>query len=333
MTGVCLEQFINVVSISRDRLTKLKKEMLRCICEGAPFFSPDKDKRGKHDNRPLRVAEEVRESIHEYMGIVLRKHGTVAHYSRRHARNTIYLPATMNVPGVWTGWLQYAISTGLNGHEETSQYLAHVVLNRENSSATITAKPLVTREWFAALKFFRPKTDQCATCSSMLNKIELFKTELIDAERNGSGAAADDLRLSIESWSSDLDEHRKAARFAYDSIQQDYKNADDSKMTYPNDKSQWITTFVFDFQQKRVCPNLKIKQTFFKDQLYVHNLDIYARPVNRHHFMLWPEWTAGAGPDEVLSTLSYLSEKLQDAGLAGNGKHWNLEPPLRDIPN
>jgi hypothetical protein len=67
----------------------------------------------------------------------------------------------------------------------------------------------------------------------------------------------------------ELAEHKRTAQRAYETIQHDYKLARQSRIDHPTDPNKWITTIVFDFEQKRVVPNLRIKQTLFKDQLYV----------------------------------------------------------------
>lgn len=66
-----------------------------------------------------------------------------------------------------------------------------------------------------------------------------------------------------------LEAHKLEAQRSYEFIQHSYHQAEESRSQHPDDPEQWIFVLVFDFEQKRVVPNLKIKQTLFKDQLYV----------------------------------------------------------------
>lgn len=61
----------------------------------------------------------------------------------------------------------------------------------------------------------------------------------------------------------------KLGQLGYKTIRQNCSDAQKSRRDHPDDKSMWIDVIVFDCEQKRPVPNLKVKEVNFKEQLYV----------------------------------------------------------------
>ena len=79
-------------------------------------------------------------------------------------------------------------------------------------------------------------------------------------------------------------DHRRAAQLGYMTIDLDCRQAKSCRTDFPDDPSQWVTTLVFDHEKKRPTPNLVTKETRFKHQLSVYNLDFYVAHEEKHHF-------------------------------------------------
>ena len=170
LTQVCKLQFLNLFSMNRARLLKLQKE------KRDGLLSPKGDTRGKHDVRPNKVSSDVVMKMIEFIIEILKAQGSRSHFSRgKHAVGTIFLPHTLSIRHLHKAFLL----------QEQPEYISQVLRFHQFESDAITLRPLVTLDWFRTtfnkyfgkVKFRLPKTDECGTCLTLRNKIEMVEQE------------------------------------------------------------------------------------------------------------------------------------------------------------
>lgn len=167
---VCKLQFLNVFSISDDRLQKLQLELK------SGFLTPKKDLRGSHKTRPKAVTPELKNLAIDFVLEIVRLKGTRSHYQRRHSAGTVYLPHTLSVRRIWECFLA----------ENDLAYTQQRELHRQHG-VPMSRKPLITEDWFrdflfakefGYVKFRLPKTDECGTCLSSRQHIAECEAKL-----------------------------------------------------------------------------------------------------------------------------------------------------------
>ena len=99
--------------------------MQRSYNAGQMLTSPTPDGRGKHDNRPRRVSQDLVRKVNEMMLQVILKRGSPTHHGGRYRRDVIHLPSTLNFA------LLFEMFHELHDHQ-TPSYFTTVRLAREN---------------------------------------------------------------------------------------------------------------------------------------------------------------------------------------------------------
>ena len=136
----------------------IKIAKINYMCELVSKGSPGSDERGKHNTRPNRTPEEVKQHIRDFINTVPKY---VSHYTRRHNPNRHYLSPELN---------------------EKKLYVIYVQFVTERAILPATFRTF--REVFVCefnMHFGHPKLDTCKTCDKLTIDIKHASDE--DAQR------------------------------------------------------------------------------------------------------------------------------------------------------
>ncbi|CAG9773256.1 unnamed protein product [Ceutorhynchus assimilis] len=229
----------------------------------------EKDKRGKHQNRPNKVPDEVVATVKNHIESFPARE---SHYSRNKNKKK-FLPAELNVKKMYELYLekydfdQYSL---LKNHQKI--------------------KPKVTYDFYYRyftqnynLSFGYPRSDTCSSCDVMKIRIEAASTE---EERR---------ELTVQK-----EVHLRKAQAFYD----DLKEKSELAVTDPS-----VETICFDYQQNLPLPVLTTGDIFYARQIWVYNQMFHSCSNNQSVSYMFDEMTAKKGCIESISFLMHFIEK------------------------
>ena len=169
------------------------------------------DQRGKHQNRPHKVSDEVRELVREHIKTFPTRN---SHYSRKGNYGRVYLSSELSIARLYKNFLQT--------HDPEYLVLQEANLQRKISHQPLEVlrKPLVSEHFYHDLfvnefniHFGYPRTDTCSTCDGLQVKIssetsptkkQKLEEQLEDHKtlaQEGYDSFRFDQQLSRRSWS------------------------------------------------------------------------------------------------------------------------------------
>ncbi|CAG9763718.1 unnamed protein product [Ceutorhynchus assimilis] len=259
---VCRTAFCSLHGIHKSRVLR--------ICHSRASGSLlEKDKRGKHQNRPNKVPDEVVATVKNHIESFPARE---SHYSRNKNKKK-FLPAELNVKKMYELYLekydfdQYSL---LKNHQKI--------------------KPKVTYDFYYRfftqnynLSFGYPRSDTCSSCDVMKIRIEAASTE---EERR---------ELTVQK-----EVHLRKAQAFYD----DLKEKSELAVTDPS-----VETICFDYQQNLPLPVLTTRDIFYARQIWVYNQMFHSCSNNQSVSYMFDEMTAKKGCIESISFLMHFIEK------------------------
>lgn len=139
-TLVCKRALMALYQISKKKIEVIQTKMKRKSVTSSP------DKRGRHDNRPNKIPDAVKEYVKEHISSFPAEH---AHYSRTHNINRKYLSPLLTLPKMHRLYLDLC-----EGENKPSSYKI-----KECSYRSIFVNEF-------NLSFRQPRSDTCSTCDS-----------------------------------------------------------------------------------------------------------------------------------------------------------------------
>lgn len=237
--------------------------------------TPPSDLRGRHTNRPNKIAPEVVSQIRDHiLGIPRYK----SHYSRSDNIKKYYLSPLLNVAKLHEMYL---------AKYEPNQYKLLQDGKQDDETFNPTVKYEFFRKYFTEnfnISFGKPKSDSCQRCDKLTNKIE--------------GATTEEEKLK---FITEKKLHLAKAETFYTDLKE--KTA----LSKTNDHVEVIT---FDFQQNLPLPVSSSSDVFYKIQLWVYNFCVTVASSGRSYFFVYNETVGGKGQNEVISMLHHFFKNL-----------------------
>lgn len=262
---VCRNAFCSLYGVSKKRVELIINHLKANI--PAP-----KDMRGKHNNRPNMIREDVIHQIDTHIQSFPKRS---SHYSRTKNENKFYLSPVLNMQKMHKLYLQ---------KYEPDVYTA--ITNNEK------LKPHVTYDYFCHhfslnynYSFGKPRSDTCQTCDRL--------EKLISAEKN------EDVKKDLVT---EKEVHEKKAKYFYTKMKEDTAEISENK-----DEMELLA---FDFQQNMPLPHVTSGDVFFKRQLWEYNFCIFAASSRKSYFFMYDETIAKKGANDVVSFLHYFLENF-----------------------
>ena len=167
---VCQKAFVLIHGFGKRRLEVLRKKM--------PVGStvPAPDRRGKHNNRPLKVSEELHQKVREH---ILSFPARQSHYSRHDNRGRLYLSPDLSIARMHQMFLAEHDPTYVACMERRREAL----INHQPADSE-EIKPIVSEHYYHDvfvtefnIHFGFPRSDTCSTCDSLRVRIDATENE------------------------------------------------------------------------------------------------------------------------------------------------------------
>lgn len=144
--NVCKTEFLNVHGLqkSKGRLNNIVSKKIR----GTPV--PEKDKRGRHSNRPNQISDQQKQSVRQHIDLIPKYQ---SHYSRAENLGKVYLNCDMTISRLYS---EYYVPWCQQQH--IKPVLEH------------TYRQIFCTEYNIGFKL--PKSDTCKTCDQLNIKID-----------------------------------------------------------------------------------------------------------------------------------------------------------------
>jgi len=267
---VCKTAFCALFGVGKSVIDRLIKNLKSNI--PSPI-----DCRGKHQNRPNRITEDVLFKINTHINSFPK---CESHYSRNDNMNVKYLSPNLNISKLYKLYLK----------EYEPEHF-------ESMQKGEKIKPIVKQDFFYDyfrnnfnLSFGTPKTDTCQTC----DKLKVLISDETDVEKKQEFEVEKDIHL------------RKSELF-YNDLKMYAKEAQSNTN---------IEVLSFDYQQNMPLPHIPCGDVFYKRQLWVFNFCIYSAKTGRSYHYMYDESSGKKGQNEVMSFLyhflkNYLSPDVK----------------------
>lgn len=259
---ICKNALLAIHGIKKGRIDRLINHLKNNA-------TPPTDLRGRHNNRPNKISQDIVDQIHNH---ILSFPKYKSHYSRNDNLSKYYLSPLLNVAKLHMLYLE---------KHEPIQYR---ILQENGTNENF--KPVVQYEFFRKyftenfnITFGSPKSDTCQKCDKLIKQIDSADTE---DEKN---------RLQTEKSL-----HVSKAQTFYEDLK------DKSELSKTTAHVEVIT---FDFQQNFPLPVSSSGDVFYKIQMWVYNFCIHVASTGKSYFFLYDETIAGKGQNEVISLLHY----------------------------
>nr|XP_022910779.1 uncharacterized protein LOC111421817 [Onthophagus taurus] len=144
--NVCKTEFLNVHGLqkSKGRLNNIVSKKIR----GTPV--PEKDKRGRHSNRPNQISDQQKQSVRQHIDLIPKYQ---SHYSRAENLGKVYLNCDMTISRLYS---EYYVPWCQQQH--IKPVLEH------------TYRQIFCTEYNIGFKL--PKSDTCKTCDQLNIRID-----------------------------------------------------------------------------------------------------------------------------------------------------------------
>lgn len=195
---VCQKAFFLIHGFGKKRLEILRRKV------SAGSLLPEPDRRGKHENRPQKVSEELHQQVRNH---IISFPARQSHYSRHKNSNRKYLSADLSIERMYQLFLA----------KHNPEYL-EFMKEKEASDTTdsLEMKPIVSKHYYHDIfvnefniHFGYPRSDTCDTCDRL--KLAIAETS-----------------ADVQELQNDLDDHLKAAQEGYDCLRKDIALCKDS---------------------------------------------------------------------------------------------------------
>lgn len=205
---ICQKAFILIHGFGKRRLEVLRKKI-----KAGSSVMPERDRRGKHSNRPRKVSDDLHSKVREH---IMSFEARQSHYSRSHNAGRLYLSPELSISRMYQMFLA----------KHDPSYVAYLQRKREavinhQPFTEQDAKPIVSEHYYHDIfvtefniHFGYPRSDTCDTCDRLKVKIdavdndekekELLEKELQDhlaLAEQGYDSLQKDCQLSVSSWS------------------------------------------------------------------------------------------------------------------------------------
>ena len=165
---------------------------------------PELDQRGRHDNRPRKVSEELHQKVCDHIASLPSR---PSHYSRHRNSSRLYLSPDLSIDRMYEMFL----STHNPKYLEYTRKKKEAFMNHETVEIE-EVKPIVTKHYYHDvfvnefnLHFGYPRSDTCDTCDHL--NIEISTPDKSDGEK---------ARIQKQ-----LNDHLDAAEKGYDRLRKD----------------------------------------------------------------------------------------------------------------
>lgn len=268
---VCRNEFIAIHGITKRRIHYL----LSALKETG--ISP-KDQRGKHRNRPNKLADATFQKIYTHISSFK---GRGSHYSTKDSKK-IYLPEELNVNKMFKMFKELHPSCKVSYETYRTTFVKNFNIS-----------------------FGYPRTDTCSTCDEYLSKKKVLKFE---AEKADTGPTAgcsknekpnksrDILLNEIKELTTMHEVHLAKAKSFYN-----IKRL--SKLS--SRKSELKESICIDFGKNFPLPKIPTNDVYYKRQLSVYLFNIHVLSNSTSVFYVYPETIGKKGSDDVSSLVNH----------------------------
>lgn len=258
-TTVCKKAFCSLHGIGKARVERI----VSCLQQKNHF---PKENRGKHDNRPNKIPQNIIDTIDDHIKSIPSEQ---SHYSRSRNDNVRYLSPDLSIKRLHLLYLE--------------KFEPDIYARLQNGEKCY---PKVTYDYYRRhfltkykLSFGTPRSDTCQQYDMRENKMKIEKDPLLLADLKNRKY----LHL------------RKSEEF-YKELKLKMAEAE---------KDDTVETISFDFQQNLPLPAITSGDVFYKRQLWLYNFTICSAKLGRSFCYLYDESVGTKGQNEVISLVNH----------------------------
>ncbi|XP_039290187.1 uncharacterized protein LOC120352657 [Nilaparvata lugens] len=255
---VCYKVFLSLHGITAKRVQTLQ-EALKTTGK-APL-----DKRGKHENRPNKILEEVADSVFEHIKSFQARQ---SHYSLAKSKK-LYLPDDLNVKKMYNMYKEK-----FPDHKVSYEKYREIFNSKFNIS------------------FGYPRSDTCSFCDKVSVQIDALNDKI--KKTNPDLNEYKELSVELESLQTKKELHLRKAKTFYDRKRAARQEAQ---------KNPQKEAIAMDFEKNLPVPNIQTNDVYYRRQLSFYMFNVHVLSTAEAVFYTYPEVCGKKGSDDVSSVL------------------------------